>query len=165
MAKKSASPTTAKAPSGIPASIQASKALKRRELYAGSLPLALMTRLAALLADASSDLKVELEASRDADGAGWLRGDIRGLLTLTCQRGLHPYDWRCDLPVALRLVTSEAEEERLLETCEPYLVREDSLPLRELVEDEVLLALPMMPRCDDQNCIKSLLQALQPQVE
>ena len=156
MAKKSASPTTAKAPSGIPASIQASKALKRRELYAGSLPLALMTRLAALLADASGELQVELEASRDAEGAGWLRGEIRGLLTLTCQRGLHPYDWDCELPVTLRLVTSETDEERLLETCDPYLVRDDSLPLRELVEDEVLLALPMMPRCGNQNCIENL---------
>ncbi|MBI3171455.1 MAG: DUF177 domain-containing protein, partial [Hydrocarboniphaga effusa] len=90
------------------------------------------------------------------EGAGWLRGKISGVLALTCQRGLHPFDWVCEVPLSLRLVFSEVEEEQLLKDCEPYLVRDDQLPLREVVEDEVLLSLPIVTRCDDPDCIKRL---------
>ncbi len=141
---------------GIPALICASKALNRRERYQGALPLKQMPRLAAVLVEPDGELKAELQAERDSEGAGWLRGKISGVLPLTCQRGLHPFDWGCDVAVMLRLVFSEEEEERLLKDCEPYLVRDDQLPMREVVEDEVLLALPIVARCDDLNCIDRL---------
>lgn len=133
-----------------------SKALKRHEVYAGVLPFKQMPRLAALVAEPAGQLQVELEADRDSEGAGWLRGKISGVLPLTCQRGLHPFDWLCEVPLSLRLVFSEAEEEQLLKVCEPYLVHDDQLPLREVVEDEVLLALPIVARCDDPECIRRL---------
>lgn len=141
---------------GIPAQVLASKALKRREVYAGALPFKQMPRLAALMAEPVGELKAELEAERDFEGAGWLRGKISGVLPLTCQRGLHPFDWVCEVPLSLRLVFSELEEEQLLKVCEPYLVRDDQLPLREVVEDEVLLSLPIVARCDDPDCIERL---------
>ena len=152
-----ASKSTAGAnPVQIPAQTQASKALERRERYQGTLPFTQMPRLSALVAAPAGELHVELVAERGVDGADWLRGNIRGVLPLTCQRGLHPFEWTCDVAVELRLVFSEDEEERLLKDCEPYLVRDDQLPLREMVEDEVLLALPMMARCDDPDCIERL---------
>lgn len=141
---------------GIPAQVLASKALRCRESYAGVLPFKQMTRLAALVAEPAGELKAELEAERDGEGAGWLCGKISGVLPLTCQRGLHPFDWVCEVPLSLRLVFSEVEEEQLLKVCEPYLVHDDRLPLREVVEDEVLLALPIVARCDDPDCLKRL---------
>lgn len=141
---------------GIPAQVLASKALKRRETYVGVLAFGQMPRLTALLADAAGELRAELYAERDDEGAGWLRGQISGVLPLTCQRGLHAFDWMCNVPLSLRLVFSEAEEEQLLKLCEPYLVRDDQLPLREVVEDEVLLSLPIVARCEDPECIKRL---------
>jgi uncharacterized protein len=44
-------------------------------------------------------------------------------------------------------VHSEAEERRLLHDCEPLLVEDDTVPLHEVVEEEVLLAIPIAPRC------------------
>ncbi len=152
-----ASKSTAGAnPPQIPARVQASKALKRQEIYAGALPFKQMPRLAALLAEPLGELRVELQAERDFEGVGWLRGKISGVLPLSCQRGLHPFGWLCELPLSLRLVFSEVEEEQLLKDCEPYLVRDDQLPLREVVEDEVLLSLPIVARCDDPDCIRRL---------
>lgn len=142
--------------SDIPLHASAAKAIATRQRFAGRLPLAQLPRLAAQLADTAGALEVDLEASKDAAGAAWLKGEIRGALTLTCQRGLHPYTWPLQLTSALRLVSSEAEEARVLKDSEPYLVQDDRLPLRELVEDEVLLGLPMMPRCDDPDCIGRL---------
>jgi len=143
---------------GIPLRVKASQAVSRREAFAGSVPLAKLPRLAASLAQSAGTLQVELQATRDEEGQEWLHGEIRGRLPLTCQRGLHDFDWNCDVALSLALVESEAEEEKLLKDAEPYRVEDDELPLRDLVEDEVLLALPMMPRCEDPDCVKRLIK-------
>jgi uncharacterized protein len=143
---------------GIPLRVKASQAVLRHEAFAGSVPLAKLPRLAASLAESSGTLQVELQATRDGEGQDWLHGEIRGRLPLTCQRGLHAFDWDCDVALSLALVESEAEEQKLLKDAESYRVEDDELPLRDLVEDEVLLALPMMPRCEDPDCVKRLIK-------
>lgn len=141
---------------GIPKHVGAMKAITTRQRFVGVVPLAQLTRLAVQLADTAGTLDVDLEAGRDAAGLAWLRGRIEGHLSLTCQRGLHPFPWSCELVTQLRLVASASEEERAMKETEAYLVEADQLPLREIVEDEVLLALPMMPRCDDADCLNRL---------
>lgn len=143
---------------GIPLRVKASQAAARHEAFAGSVPLAKLPRLAASLAQDAGTLQVELQATRDEEGQDWLHGEIRGRLPLTCQRGLHAFDWNCDVALSLALVESEAEEQKLLKDTESYRVEDDELPLRDLVEDEVLLALPMMPRCEDPDCVKRLIK-------
>lgn len=137
---------------GIPHHVQASSALARGGHYEGILPFQQLPRLAEQLADRDGGLEVSLQAGKDEHGAAWLKGKVRGVLRLPCQRGLHPFEWPCDVSVELRLVSTEAEEQKLLKDCEPYWVRDDELPLRELVEDEVLLALPITARCEDPDC-------------
>ena len=143
---------------GIPLRVKASQAVARHEAFAGSVPLAKLPRLAASLAQSAGTLQVELQATRDDEGQDWLHGEIRGRLPLTCQRGLHDFDWNCDVALSLALVETEAEEEKLLKDTESYRVEDDELPLRDLVEEEVLLALPMMPRCEDPDCVKRLVK-------
>ena len=143
---------------GIPLRVKASQATLRHQAFSGSVPLARLPRLAAMLADPAGDLQVELQAARDEEGQNWLHGEIRGRLPLTCRRGLHPFEWNCDVALSLALVESEAAEEKLLKDTESYRVEDDELPLRDLVEEEVLLALPMMPRCEDPDCVKRLMK-------
>ncbi len=131
----------------IPQKISASKALARRERYEGKLPLAGFTRLEGLLAADTGDIQVTLAASADEAGHAHLNGMLSGALRLNCLRCLKPFDWALHAPLGLRLVKTEAEEVQALHECEPYLVQDDELPLRDIVEDELLLALPMMPRC------------------
>lgn len=141
---------------GIPKQVGATKAIATRQRFVGRLELAQLPRVAAQLADQAGSLEVDLEAGKDGAGQAWLTGGVRGELSLTCQRGLHPFPWACDVQTRLRLVASESEEERAMQEAEAYLVRDDALPLREVVEDEVLLALPIVPRCDDPDCLKRL---------
>jgi uncharacterized protein len=141
---------------GIPLRVKASQAALRHAAFAGSVPLAKLPRLSASLAETSGTLQVELQATRDGEGQDWLHGEIRGRLPLMCQRGLHAFDWDCDVALSLALVESESEEAKLLKDTESYLVEDDELPLRDLVEEEVLLALPIVPRCEDLDCVKRL---------
>jgi len=134
---------------GIPLRVKASAAVSRGSVWQGPLAVAKLPRLAASLAERDGELSVQLEAGLDGTGKPQLRGRICGELALTCQRCMKPFRWPLQVELDLRLVTSEAEEKRLLHECEPLLVEDDTLPLQTLVEEEVLLALPIAPRCPD----------------
>jgi uncharacterized protein len=120
----------------IPQRVKASGAVAHASTWQGSLPIAKL--LIAVLA-----------AGRDDGGAARLSGTVDAALPLVCQNCLKTFSWPLHLELELRLVSSEAEERRLLNECEPYLVEDDNLPLQALVEEEVLLALPIAPRCLD----------------
>lgn len=79
----------------------------------------------------------ELWLSLRADTAAWL----------TCQRCLQPVRTPLALDRRLRFVPGEAAAEALdAELEDDVLALTRSLDLRELVEDELLLALPLVPR-------------------
>lgn len=128
----------------IPVQISAARALARGERYAGPLDPAGLDRLRDL---APEDLRADLQVRTDPARQGWVEGRIGGLLHLDCQVCGERFGWTLDAAVKLALAMSEEEEERLMAEGEPLLVRDDRLMLHEIVEDEVLLALPMMPRC------------------
>jgi len=132
---------------GIPLHVKASVAVARGNTWSGALAVKDLPRLAECVANPRGSLAVSLRAVAGAGEGPALRGSIAGALGLQCQSCLETFEWPLDAVVDLRLVAAEAEEQRLLRECEPYLVHDDHLPLRELVEDEALLALPLAPRC------------------
>ncbi|MES0874408.1 YceD family protein [Sinimarinibacterium thermocellulolyticum] len=135
---------------GLAVETRASLALEREHRYVGQLSVSQCARLVAeLVAGADTALQVELQADRRS---GWprLHGRIVGALMLECRRCGRPFEQALELAVDLRLVFGEAEERAALAKAEPLLIEDDRLPLWQVVEDEVLLALPMLPRC--QSC-------------
>ena len=132
---------------GLPNSICVSSALTRGARYEGSLAIARMTRLAEVVADAAGQIHARWQLANDAAGYPALSGHVGGALQLRCRNCQENFSWPLDLDVELRLVNSEAEEAEVLKEHEPYLVQDDQLALAEVTEDEVLLALPLMPRC------------------
>lgn len=132
----------------IPQYIKVNAGLTKSAQYVGEIDPASLERLSPELVQSGSALRAQLGLERDRRG-GWLRGRVEGGLWLTCQRCLNAFEWPVDVDVKLRLVYSEAEEARVLEESDPFLVADDNLPLVEIVENEVLLALPMMPRCSE----------------
>ena len=119
----------------------------------GELPLTALPRLAALLTDAGGVVRVALAAGTDGQGLPFIGGALRTEIELICQRCLGPLRLALDVPVRLGLVHSEAEFDRLPDEYEPLLVPENSASVTDLVEDELLLALPQIPsHADPQEC-------------
>jgi uncharacterized protein len=143
---------------GIPQSVRASSAVTQSMRFRGELPLSLLPRLGAALAASEGELQVDLEAGK-ARGLPQLSGTVSGQLSLQCRRCDAIYQWPLDLQVGLYLVSSEDEEQALPQDADPCEVQDDQLLLREVVEDEVLLALPMLPRC--QMC-ETIVQSAPP---
>jgi uncharacterized protein len=79
----------------------------------------------------------------------WLHLSARATVTLTCQRCLQPLTEALKVDRWLRFVADEAQAERLDEESEEDVLALPSLGLVDLpalVEDELILALPIVPR-------------------
>lgn len=77
----------------------------------------------------------------------WLRLQCRAEVALTCQRCLKPVTEALDVDRWIRFVATEAEAEALdADSDEDVLALPRHLDARELIEDELLLALPLVPR-------------------
>lgn len=131
----------------IPNKVSATSALTHPHQFAGDLAVRNLERLADLVAGGQGSVQAELTTDREA-GYPRLHGQVTGQLALECQRCNRVFDWPLKLQVDLRLVFSEQDERAALQGSDPYRVENDELPIREMVEDEILLALPMLARCE-----------------
>lgn len=132
---------------GIPQVVRASGAVAQEERYHGELPVQALERLRESLATPDAVLQVRLQA-KSLGGYPQLSGSITGRLPLQCRRCDKLYEWPLDVHLLLRLVENEDQERALMQDSDPYWVQDDQLPLREIIEEEVMLALPMLPRCE-----------------
>jgi uncharacterized protein len=114
--------------------------------FKGSLPLSKMIRLQDLLLDAQGEVSVTLKFGKDGKFAV-VTGVVAADLELQCQCCLGAIPWKVDCTVNLGLVRSLAEADLLPESYEPLLLEGESLmPLADIVQEELLLALPVIPQ-------------------
>jgi DUF177 domain-containing protein len=107
---------------------------------AGQLP-----RVSELLADRSGGVQFELEFFRDGQRRHCVRGRVWGHLRLVCQRCLEPMDVEIDAHLLLALVRGDVEAARLPDEYDPLPTSDAPVHPLDLVEDEVILALPQIP--------------------
>lgn len=82
-----------------------------------------------------------------AEDQCWLHLEARTSVWLTCQRCLRPLAIALQVDSWIRFVQGEAEAEALdAESEEDVLALARALDLQTLIEDELLLALPLVPR-------------------
>lgn len=117
-----------------------------RRSFAGTLPVAAMSRLCGMLAGNEGAAQYALDFGRDEFGTAYLQVHVEAPLTMTCQRTLEPFVLPLAVDSRLGLIRSEREEAALPPGCEPLLVDEDGkLNPADVIEDELLLALPLVP--------------------
>ncbi|MDR2839557.1 MAG: YceD family protein [Azonexus sp.] len=114
----------------------------------GRLEVAGLERLHDLLAETGGTVFWHLEGERGQRGESLLRLTVSGGLLLACQRclGATPFDLDIDSLLALVPAGAELSQEELEDDSRDFLPVEHDLDVAELVEDEILLALPVAPR-------------------
>src|SRR5690554_3291996 len=114
--------------------------------FEGRLPLAGMARLGDLLCDAEGEAAWVVEFGRDDLGLPYLEVRVEARLPLECQRTLQRFEHPVQVRQRYGLVRDEAGEDALPEGWEALLPGEDGgVDLAELVEDELILAVPLIP--------------------
>lgn len=73
------------------------------------------------------------------------------LLCLECQRSLEPFMYEVDTQTSGVFVQSLALAEDLSEDIEVYELPDGKISTYELIEDEILLAIPMVPKQDQES--------------
>lgn len=136
----------------LPVHIDPIRMAESRRLLRGRLALAEMSRLGEALQDTEGEVTVSLEFGTDNEGIRFMRGRIQAEVGLECQRCLETMRYPINSEFALAMVRSETEAEALPSHYEPLLVEGDPLFLRDIIEDELLLALPIVAMHAPEEC-------------
>lgn len=130
----------------LPLVLDAWRMVASQRHFEGRLPLSAMPRLRQALFDAEGECRYELQFGRHALGHQVLRVQVSAELPLQCQRSLERFLHPVRIDQDLGLIRDEAQEAALPEGMEAVLVGEDgALHPADLIEDELLLALPVVP--------------------
>lgn len=78
--------------------------------------------------------------------------EVAATLALQCQRCMQPVSVPLRSAVEVALVDDLAAADAVPEEMEPVLINAGRVLLRELVEEELLLGVPLIPRHDDIHC-------------
>ena len=136
----------------MPVQIDVLRLAKKGSHLAGQLPLSRMTRLADLLNSTEGRANVELEFGLDGQHIPYLKGNVTTCLELTCQRCLESMQYPIDHTFLLGIVKSEQAASRLPDEYEPLLVDDQPSRLADIIEDEIILSLPVVAMHPEEDC-------------
>jgi uncharacterized protein len=135
----------------LPAMIDPVRLADKGARLVGHLPIASMCRLIEACPGEHGIAAIELRFGRDTEGRREMEGRIAATLHLQCQRCLGTVLTSIETRSRLFLVQSSEEEARVPPEAD-WLRVEGPHALSDLVEEELLLALPMMPLHEDAGC-------------
>jgi uncharacterized protein len=114
----------------------------------GQYQLAKLQRLAELLLDDSGYVNAKLEFGHSV-GFACLKARVSATLQVKCERCLQPMNIDVNGKFKFALLHDEDEFELLPDEFEPYLLKGEVQSVIDLVEDELLLSLPMVITHDE----------------
>ena len=130
----------------LPEILDAWRMVAARREFEGRVALAALPRLRDALLDAEGEVSFALGFDVDAMRVPYLELRIDTELPLQCQRSLERFLFPVHVEQRLGLIRDEDEEAGLPGGYEPLLVGADgALRPLDLVEDELILALPVVP--------------------
>jgi len=133
----------------LPKRVDPRKFAEREAKVEGIASVSAMPRLASLLADGTGDVLVSLQFAVDEQRLRTVSGSARGTVTQTCQRCLEPVSIEVEANVNLALALTEEQAKNLPRYYDPLIVEAEEIELLSLVEDELILSLPLVAYHDD----------------
>jgi uncharacterized protein len=127
--------------------------------FVGRLDLDQLPRLSEELPEARTAVEYELVFGRDEQNRAAVNGRVKATLFLQCQRCLGILEYPVDRKISLALVEGLDEARGLPDGYEPLLLEEPHISLVDLIEDELLLALPQVPKHSAEACTPGVEQA------
>ena len=127
----------------LPETVNFMRQVERNRVIEGVYPLSKFARLNESLQSNDGFISVRIEFGHCV-GFACLRAKVSAKLLVECQRCLKPMETEVTGNIKFALVNSEDEFELLPDELEPYLLEGDEQSIIDIIEDEVLLSLPMV---------------------
>ena len=125
---------------------------KAGERLEGDIRLDSMERIADMVLENQGVLHYCLRFGVDDSGTHFVESEISTQLVMRCQRCLEPVTIDIHKLTLLGIVRSKTEAESLAVKYEPLVLDEDVIRVNDLVEDELLLAIPYSPLHPKEQC-------------
>lgn len=137
----------------LPLKINPFELCDRQVILEGQLPLKELPRIVPLIENPEAVVGVHLTFSHEENGLRCIKGWVKANLMLICQRCDYPMSYDINVRPCLSPVVDDVEAKRLPKICEPVLVTDEKIVVAaDLVEEELLLSLPMIPKHEQGEC-------------
>jgi uncharacterized protein len=149
----------------LPNFIHPSKLARQNGCLKGAVPSDQMSRLRPLLVADLEPVELIVQGGVDAEGYSYVRCVFTAMLKLKCQRCLRSVEHKADVDSWLVPVDNELDGGQLPEHYDPLVTNDKLASLSDMVEDELLLSLPVVPRHDFGKCPVAMPESLQQEPE
>ncbi len=129
------------------------KAASRNQLISGYVVLQQLPRLSTVLLEDQGKISVSLAFEKNHDRLPVMTGRITGSLQLTCNRCLQAMQLDVDQQLEVVFVHYGRASQDLHEQYDLYEVEDERVCLLDLIEDELFLQIPQVPKHDNPVCI------------
>lgn len=137
----------------LPQTIDALRAAQKSLDYVGIYPREIAVRIAESVVSVDSDIAIELSFSIDYQRLVIITGQAKVQVTLECQRCGKNFAHAVHATYCFSPVKNDEQAEALPQGYEPIEIDKfGELDLLALIEDEIILALPVVPLHDIEHC-------------
>jgi len=130
--------------STLPELIKPTKLARQDLLLKGVFPVETMKRLTADAVASDGIVDVDVVFTKDGQGFSIMQGVVKTCVKLRCQRCLEGVGVELSVDLSLAFVTHESRVEQVPSIYEAVLLDSEEISFIELLEDELILALPIM---------------------
>ena len=143
----------------LPLTIDPHKDAQRRMDYEGYIPSSLLSRLGESVSNVLSDAQVTLSLYVDPQKLTVIKGTAQVEVELECQRCGNPFSQTVDCSFCFSPVKNLEQIDDLPEIYEPVELNEfGEVNLLEMIEDEFIISLPLVPMHNSEHCEVSVAE-------
>ena len=146
----------------LPTILDVRKAAARGVTVRGALVLSEMARLQAVLASSDGFVEAEITFAKDEEGRSIATVSVRAEVEVICQRCLESMPMAVQSENRLAIVGDLELASQLPSRYEPWVVETEQGDLWALVEDELILGLPIISLHESEECNELLKDYQQP---
>ena len=142
--------------SSLPIYIDIRKAFDLESVFEGSCSLERLPRFADCLASLDGEVSGQLQFLTTEAGRRVILGSVTATVEVICQRCLEPLSLQLADAIQLALVESESQIGSLGPRWDPWLVDGPRITIASLLEEQLMLCMPLVNYHPDDRCIEAL---------
>lgn len=128
----------------VPVYVDTRRVFQQGAEISGFMDLARLPRFRQMLASDKAAIHVQLEFTIGDRGYRVIHGQVQAEVEVACQRCLEPVAIHIDEELALALVKDDAEAAALRADLDPWIGPDIKLQLADLVEEQLMLSMPIV---------------------
>ena len=148
----------------LPTTLDVRKAAARGASVSGQLSPSELQRFRPLLASDEGSIEVEFSFARDEENRYLVQLAVTANVVVTCQRCLEAMPESLVSNNTLAVVWTDEQAAQLPRHIDPIIVEDQACNLWELVEEELILALPAYSYHDTEGCKKIIADFSDPEI-